>query len=232
MRAATGGAKRIRNEKVVLIGAASSGKTSITTRFAHDKFDPNSTATVGAAFLKKSIKVDNQEIQLDIWDTGGSEKYKSLAPMYYRDTQAAIIVFDLTAPASLNDAKMWLDELKQHGPPKCIISLAANKADLAAQREIKDDEIQTFISQNQFDFFNETSAMNGQNIDKLFTEISEKLLNVVESEIVDDDNSKQVILDSPQPPQNTKKCSLCLERNHDHLASLRSIFISANSAGL
>ena len=196
----------IRTQKVVMLGASSTGKTSIVNKFAHNRFSQTSESTIGAAFVSKILQIGSKEVKLEIWDTGGSEKYKSLAPMYYRDTQAAIIVFDLTAPASLNDAKMWLDELKQHGPPKCIISLAANKADLAAQREIKDDEIQTFISQNQFDFFNETSAMTGQNIDKLFTEISEKLLNVVESEIVDDDNSKQVILDSPQPPQNTKKC--------------------------
>ena len=205
MRAATGGAKRIRNEKVVLIGAASSGKTSITTRFAHDKFDPNSTATVGAAFLKKSIKVDNQEIQLDIWDTGGSEKYRSLAPMYYRDARAGIIVFDVTSKSSFTEATDWINEFREKSQNGAILVAAANKVDLKDKREITPEEVADFCYANQLEVIKETSALTGEGVQELFQELGKQLLLLAPQSNFDDAEIADIA--QPSTPTQSQSCN-------------------------
>ena len=185
-----------------MLGAASTGKTALVTRFAHNRFS-STESTIGVAFVSKNIKIDNKDVKLEIWDTGGTEKYKSLAPMYYRDTNAAIIVFDLTASQTLQDAQSWLNELKENGPPNALIAVAANKSDLTAQRQILQDEINDFSEHNKFEFIKETSALQGTNVNELFEDVTKKLLSAVDSDVVDDD-SVQINVDPPQ--QQSKHC--------------------------
>lgn len=194
--------RKTKTIKIVMLGAASTGKTALVTRFAHNRFS-STESTIGVAFVSKNIKIDNKDVKLEIWDTGGTEKYKSLAPMYYRDTNAAIIVFDLTASQTLQDAQSWLNELKENGPPNALIAVAANKSDLTAQRQILQDEINDFSEHNKFEFIKETSALQGTNVNELFEDVTKKLLSAVDSDVVDDD-SVQINVDPPQ--QQSKHC--------------------------
>jgi Ras-related protein Rab-5C len=165
-----------RAEKIVLIGAASSGKSSIVNRFAHNRFVQNSDATIGAAFISKTITVDTTDVRLEIWDTGGTEKYKSLAPMYYRDARAAIIVFDITSKQSFEEAGEWLSEFRGRGQPTALVVIAANKIDLAPDRRVKPEDAQEFAEENQVEFLKETSAVSGVGVNELFTELARSLL--------------------------------------------------------
>ena len=169
--------RQFQTEKIVLLGAASTGKTSIVNRFAHQHFSPTLESTIGAAFVSKVIKIQGKDIKLEIWDTGGCEKYKSLAPMYYQDTHAAIIVFDLTSSTSLEAAQTWIEELHKNGPSKVVVGCAANKVDIADQRQVDEHELQDFVERNQIEIFKETSALTGQNINELFTELAECVFN-------------------------------------------------------
>jgi small GTP-binding protein len=177
MRTAQSGGRVVRAEKIVLIGAASTGKTSLVNRFAHDRFQPNSEATIGAAFISKTVTVGNADIKLEIWDTGGTEKYKSLAPMYYRDARAAVIVFDITNEQSFTEAAEWLTEFRERGQPSAVLA-AANKIDLEAKRRISTSVASDFAFQNQFDFMKETSALSGQGVKELFNELAKHLLGL------------------------------------------------------
>ena len=177
--------RKIRTEKIVMLGAASTGKTSIVNRFAHDRFSQTSESTIGAAFVSKIIKIGDRDVKLEIWDTGGSERYRSLAPMYYRDTHAAIIVFDLTSQTTLDDAKIWLDELRERGPPRAVVACAANKVDLAGQRQIDAEKVKEFAEKNDVQFVQETSALTGQNVNDLFNQVAGHLLSVMEPDEVD-----------------------------------------------
>jgi len=163
--------------KIVLLGAPSCGKTSLVNRFAHDRFSANSESTIGAIFLSKIINIDGQKpIKIEIWDTGGSEKYRSLAAMYYRDAHAALLVCDLTSSQSLNDAAVWLGELKEKGPESVVIALAANKSDLVEARVLKELQIFEFAGSNNISLFKETSALSGNNVQELFTGIAMELI--------------------------------------------------------
>jgi Ras-related protein Rab-5C len=175
MRTAAG-SSATRSEKIALIGAASTGKTSIVNRFVHDKFNMGSEATIGAAFISKTITVDQTDLKLEIWDTGGTEKYKSLAPLYFRDARAAIIVFDVTSEQSFEEAGNWLSAFRERGPPSAIVVCAANKIDLEGERKVTLGAATDFGFQNQLEFVRETSAMTGVGVKELFTDLAKQLL--------------------------------------------------------
>lgn len=173
---AAGAQKPVRSEKIVLIGAASSGKTSLVNRFVRNNFSGASEATIGAAFVSKALTVNDTEVKLEIWDTGGTEKYKSLAPMYYRDARAAIIVYDVTSQQSFDDASEWLNEFREKGQPSAIIVAAANKVDLVDKRVVTKENGEDFAFQNQMAFVKETSALSGDGVKELFEELAKELL--------------------------------------------------------
>lgn len=81
--------------------------------------------------------VDDMTVKFEIWDTAGQERYHSLAPMYYRGAQAAIVVYDVTSHDSFVRAKQWIRELQRQANPGIIIALAGNKVDLAARRMVE-----------------------------------------------------------------------------------------------
>lgn len=171
-----------RREKIVLIGPPLSGKTSIANRAVQQIFTGQSESTVGAAFLSKVFTVDGQTLKLDIWDTGGTEKYRSLAPMYYRDARVAIVVFDVTQPASLDDATTWLRDVRQHGRSDVVLVAAANKVDLADKRKITPYEVEEWQYSNSLEFVIETSAKTGVGVARLFEEVCRIITKLPPSE--------------------------------------------------
>ncbi|OHT06845.1 Ras-related protein RABF2a [Tritrichomonas foetus] len=172
MRKASGGI----SEKIVMLGATQTGKTSLVTRFIMEKFISSTEATIGAAFLTKKINVDGKDITMDIWDTGGQERYRALAPMYYRDARAAIIVFDLTNSSTILDAEEWINEIRDHGAKHSLIYVAANKSDLRNEISISEKDLNEFKFANQIDHMYITSALNGQNVNKMFFDVAKELI--------------------------------------------------------
>src|SRR5271170_6395789 len=83
-----------------------------------------------AAFLTQKISLPTRTIKFEIWDTAGQERFASLAPMYYRNAQSALVVYDLTKPTSLIKAKHWVAELQRQASPGIVIALVGNKFDL------------------------------------------------------------------------------------------------------
>ena len=87
--------------KLVLLGEAAVGKSSLVLRFVNNEFQENKEPTIGAAFLTQKCKLDDKIIKFEIWDTAGQERFHSLAPMYYRNAQAAVVAYDLTKPVRI-----------------------------------------------------------------------------------------------------------------------------------
>lgn len=109
--------------KVVLIGDKSVGKTSIIHRFCHNQFSPQQAVTIGAAFTSKMISVNGQYIKFQIWDTAGQEKYRALLPLYYRDADVALVVFDVSNEHSFSTLKEWMVQLEHSAPEKLSMSV-------------------------------------------------------------------------------------------------------------
>ena len=195
---------KVRTEKVVFVGAPSTGKTSITGKFAHNTAPTHTDPTVGASFVSRTIKVDETDVKLDIWDTGGSEKYRALAPMYYRDARGAFVVVDCTRKETLEEAKSWVDELMSKGNPGIIMVLVVNKIDLTDKREVSDDHIKEFQYENQFSFVQETSAMTGAGINELFEKMGRELLKLPPVE--DSVDSVDLLVTNPQEQESSCSC--------------------------
>jgi len=125
--------------KLVLLGEAAVGKSSLVLRFVNNDFQENKEPTIGAAFLTQKISLPSRIIKFEIWDTAGQERFASLAPMYYRNAQAALVVYDLTKPTSLTKAKHWVAELQRQASPGIVIALVGNKLDLCAESSSAND---------------------------------------------------------------------------------------------
>lgn len=162
--------------KLVLLGESGVGKSSIALRFVRGEFNENGEATIGAAYLTKTINVPNSTaIKFDIWDTAGQERYHSLAPMYYRGAPAAVVVYDITSQTSFSRAQAWVKELTQQANSQIVIALVGNKADMASEgRVIPTEDGKEFASNNGL-MFTEVSAKTGMNVDDVFTNLAAKI---------------------------------------------------------
>lgn len=138
-----------------------------------------------AAFLTQKCNLPSRTIKFEIWDTAGQERFASLAPMYYRNAQAALVVYDLTKPTSLIKAKHWVAELQRQASPGIVIALVGNKLDLASDsatgnedgeesgdaRKVSTEEAKAYAEEESLLFF-ETSAKTGHNVTEVFTAIA------------------------------------------------------------
>ena len=157
------------------LGDSNVGKSCLVHRFVKHQFNSDQVTTVGAAFLQSPVPLDDSDdkIQFGIWDTAGSERYKALAPMYYRGAEAAIVVYDITSFESFEGAKSWVRELKLYGQPNVVVALAANKQDLEQYRVVSTHEGQAYARENELTYF-ETSAKTAFNVKKMFVELGER----------------------------------------------------------
>lgn len=120
----------IKKYKLVLLGEQSVGKTSIITRFMYDSFDTHYQATVGIDFLSKTIYLQDKTVRLQLWDTAGQERFRSLIPCYIRDSQVAIIVYDITNLASFELTTRWIEDVQRERGDQIIIVLVGNKVSI------------------------------------------------------------------------------------------------------
>lgn len=99
--------------KVVLLGEGRVGKTSLVLRFCKDTYSESQAPTIQASFLDKVVSVGDSRVSLAIWDTAGQERFHALGPIYYRDADSALLVFDITDPDSFVKVKSWVKELRK-----------------------------------------------------------------------------------------------------------------------
>lgn len=180
--------------KLVLLGEAAVGKSSLVLRFVSDDFQENKEPTIGAAFLTQRCSIGEKTIKFEIWDTAGQERFSSLAPMYYRNAQAALVVYDVTKPASFIKARHWVKELHEQASKGIIIGLIGNKYDLIEEdedsRKVSYDEGLQLSKEENLLFF-ETSAKTGFNVQQVFLEIGEKILSTITEDSSNNSSSKQ-----------------------------------------
>lgn len=160
--------------KLVLLGESAVGKSSLVLRFVKGQFHEYQESTIGAAFLTQTVCLDDTTVKFEIWDTAGQERYHSLAPMYYRGAQAAIVVYDVTSRDTFDRAKTWVKELQRQANPNIVIALAGNKADLASKRTVDQEEASAYADDNGL-LFMETSAKTAKNVNEIFLAIAKKL---------------------------------------------------------
>ena len=164
--------------KVVLLGEAGVGKTSIIHQFAYHKFDPDCLSSISAQFISKTVEYKGLgSIKFDIWDTAGQERYRSMARIFYKDAKVVIFVYDITSQATFDGIEdYWYEQIKINCEEDAILALVANKNDLYDEQQVSDETGQYFADEINA-IFQSTSAFSDKGIELLFENIGKKLMD-------------------------------------------------------
>ena len=153
--------------KLIFLGDQNVGKSSILNRFLNDTFVEEYQATIGLDFQSKNVQIDNQDVHLLLYDTAGQEKFRSLIPMYTRDANIILLVYDITNRESFENLYAWLKDLTNININEVIICIVGNKIDLNEKREVSNEEGQKYAQEHDF-IFQEVSAKTGEGFSELF----------------------------------------------------------------
>ena len=189
--------------KIMLIGDSNVGKTSIIKRYCKNIFSKSHISTVGIDLETKNIKIGKQIINLQLWDTAGQERYRVLSKNYYNNSDAFIIVYDITNSKSFENVTNWIMQIKENASENVKIVLFGNKSDLEDQRIINEEEGKKLAKENNINFY-ETSAENGENVDKAIIDLVKEVIND-ENFIKGSENTSQLSGDKFKK-ENKKKC--------------------------
>jgi len=162
----------MRNTKVVICGDSSVGKTSILQRILKKDMSKPTETTMGAGFANVIYSLNGEQIPLNLWDTAGQEAYRSLVDIYFRGTDIAVIVFDVTSQKSFDAVQSWIDELYANvvnTDPSLV--LIGNKVDKAGSRAILIEDGFDLAKKLHCEYF-DISAVSGIGIDDFMQHIA------------------------------------------------------------
>jgi len=169
--------------KLLMIGDAAVGKSSMLIRFTDDAFDEHIQSTIGVDFKVKHLELNNKRIKLTVWDTAGQERFRTLTSSYYRGAQGVVMVYDVTRRDSFDNLEHWLKEIKLYSPNNgegVVKLLVGNKIDLPEsggefERQVDRAEAEEW-ARNQGMLFLEASAKTKTGVQESFMEVVHKIL--------------------------------------------------------
>ena len=177
--------------KMILLGESGVGKTSIISRYVHDNFNPNIPLSTSMCFVTKIIKKNNRKIKLNIWDTIGQERFRSISKIFLKDTRIVVLVYSIISEDSFNNLEYWLNLYKDNLDNGTILGIAANKIDLKDQQEVSDDVGMEFAKKNG-GIFGLISCKDKIGVDKLIDNLVEAYLN--KKKILNNSDNKTIRL--------------------------------------
>ncbi|KAJ1685219.1 hypothetical protein LUZ63_016609 [Rhynchospora breviuscula] len=200
--------------KIILIGSSNVGKSSLFFRFTSDSFE-ETIPTIGVDMEVKIVTMEKKKLRLEIWDTAGQEKFRTLVSSYYRGAKGIIMVYDVTKRETFTDLSKWANEIEQSSTYQdCIKMLVGNKVDKESERAVTEKEGEDF-AENYGYMYLECSAKTGVNskecLDKLILKILDtpSLLDDASTEnnwLVPRNNMPVLINNMPVLVQRNKSC--------------------------
>lgn len=162
--------------KIVLLGEGRVGKTSILLRYIRGEYDDRQVSTLQASYLDKKVVIGDTTAQLSVWDTAGQERYHALGPIYYRDADGALLVYDITDAESFNKVKAWVKELKKILGNDIAVAIAGNKIDMEKNRNVNQQEAIEYAASVGAKHFH-TSAKANRGIDEVFNDLATRMID-------------------------------------------------------
>ncbi|VDK44790.1 unnamed protein product [Anisakis simplex] len=179
--------------KIVVVGDHNCGKSCILLRFAENSFRHDHISTLGVDFKLKTIKLGRDKIRLELWDTAGMERYRTIYNSYYHSAHGVMCVYDLTDERSFENLQSyWLKEIRSNAPSNAVLMLVGNKADLEDQRKVDFDRAEQLASRLGVSLY-EVSAKTGINCEEAFQNLAAAmrdrlLVSNMHSDSEDDDH--------------------------------------------
>lgn len=173
--------------KIVIIGEASVGKTSIINQFIDRSFQDDMQTTVGGSYSSKMIECNNNKVlKLDIWDTAGQERYRCVTKMFYKDADVALLIYDITQKTSFEELKnFWVEQVTKFAPGNIMIVIVGNKSDLFENEQVNEEEARKYAKEINACFFL-ASAKSTSSVNELFKSIAKKYTGASEARIMED----------------------------------------------
>ncbi|KAK2949112.1 putative GTP-binding protein YPTM1 [Blattamonas nauphoetae] len=172
------------------------GKSSILMRYTDDLFSQSYIMSIGVDFKYKTVEVHGKKLKLQIWDTAGQDRFRTITAAYYRGAEGIIIVYSVNSRESFENIQQWLVDMNKHVNRAIPVILVGNKADLIAEREVPTELGKRYAHENGY-LFIETSAKTGSGITELFDKLA---LEVVNNPRTDEQRQKQ-----PANPNQTRQ---------------------------
>ena len=183
--------------RVVLIGDASVGKTSILNRLIEDRYDELEAQTIGANYQLFTQEIDSSRVEMQLWDTAGQEKFRSLIPVYYRNAIAAVAVYDVSNMDSFSHLSDWIEQFQNEAGVAAVVFVVGNKTDLVDDRQVKAEDTESWAHARNYSFF-ECSAKSGDGVKHLFEEMAKAIVV-----------TKEIKFENPKPNPKQGQSSCC-----------------------
>jgi Ras-related protein Rab-4B len=170
--------------KLIIIGDANSGKSCLLEQFREGRFFAGSTHTIGVEFASKIVSINDKRIKLQIWDTAGQDRYRTVSRSYYRGALGAIVVYDITSRESFNNLPRWIQDAREQASKEVTIAVVGNKRDLSNERAVPMLDASRFCQERDL-LFMETSALTGEGVVDIFELLTRRVIDKIQSGQID-----------------------------------------------
>ena len=217
--------------KVILLGEAGVGKTSIIDKFDKDRFNHSYYSTYSSSFITKKMKINEKNICLEVWDTAGQEQYRSLGKIFVKNSQIVVLVYDITTKQSLEELNYWYNFINNELGEKVTLGLAGNKTDLFTKEQVTKKEGKEYAKKWNA-FFGLLSAKEDKlGIDAYFTELAQKYLEKKNNSIESTNDKKNIKLQNNKNDIKHKNNSCCGGGRNKKEKKIKIMLLGENGVG-
>ena len=197
--------KKTNHFKILILGDHAVGKSCFIIRYTDDTFQDVYLSTIGMDCKYKDINLENgKSIRLQIWDTAGQDRFRSLTKNLYKGASGIILIYDISQRKTFDNVKGWIESIKEEVSSKVLIVLVGNKIDKIEEREVKKVEGEDLAEELKLPFY-ECSALTGENINNVFLGLARKLVETKEKV----ENRGEKLTKVPDKNTNNKKKPCC-----------------------
>ena len=199
--------------KLILLGETAVGKTSIINRYVQDSFSDSLMSSTSMAYVQKKITLNRQKISLNIWDTVGQEKFRSLSKLFFKDTKIVILVYSIVDKKSFDNLGYWLNSVKETIGNDFILGVVGNKCDLFLEQKV-DEELGAEFAKNNGGIFEQISAKeNRTGLDNYMTKLVSEYLKLNPQEITNKSNNSIHLFKEDENTEEVKAGCCTGEKN-------------------